>query len=173
MHHNFIASQFCHGLHLLLFRWQSPSISSSVFLPFFCQVRGIISRVFLPTYSLSRLLTYPNHLSLAFLLLTVVVSILSLSLVLSFLTWSLNVWPHVYLHIFIYVTSSLFTWELVIGTVSIPYSIVGWTIIWWIFPFTCDGTLLSHRQTYFFQLFHPHFVLLFTSVGPIHITIAA
>ena len=38
---------------------------------------------------------------------------------------SLNVWPHAHLHIFICVTSSFFTWELVTvvyGTVSIPYS---------------------------------------------------
>ena len=31
---------------------------------------------------------------------------------------SFSVWPHAHLHIFISVTSSLFTWELVTGTVS-------------------------------------------------------
>ena len=51
------------------------------------------------------------------------------------------------------------------GTVSILYSIAGWTIIFWIFPFTCGGTLLSHRTPdIFLQLFHPHCVLLFNSV---------
>ena len=49
MHHNFIASQFCHGLHMLLFRWlscpgwHSPSFSASVFLAFFSQVYHIQS----------------------------------------------------------------------------------------------------------------------------------
>ena len=32
---------------------------------------------------------------------------------------------------------------IVTGTVSIPYSIAGCTIILWIFPFTCGGTVLS------------------------------
>ena len=63
------------------------------------------------------------------------------------------------------VTSRFFTLELVIGTVSIPYSIAGWTIILLIFPFTCGGTLLPHRTPdIFLQLFLPHGVLLFTSV---------
>ena len=48
-----------------------------------------------------------------------------LSLMLSFLTWSLSVWPHAHLHIFISVISSFFMWELVTGTVFIPYSIAG------------------------------------------------
>ena len=56
-------------------------------------------------------------------------STFSLSLMSSFLTWSLSVWPHAHLHIFISVTSSFFAWELVTGTVSIPYSIAGWTIV--------------------------------------------
>ena len=38
---------------------------------------------------------------------------------------SLSVWPHAHQHIFISVTSRFFTWELVIGTVSIPYSTAG------------------------------------------------
>ena len=62
-------------------------------------------------------------------------------------------------HIFIYVTSSLFTWELDISTVSIPYSISGWMINLWIFSFTCGGTPSSHMTTdIFLQLFHPHCV---------------
>ena len=40
----------------------------------------------------------------------------------SFRTWSLSVWPHDHLHIFISVAFSLFTWEQGTGTVSIPYS---------------------------------------------------
>ena len=96
-----------------------------VFLAFFSQVVGTISRVFLPTYSWSRLFTWPKHPSLAFLHLSVILSTFSLALVLSFLMWSLSVWPHANMHIFIYVTSSFFTWELVTGTVSIPYSIAG------------------------------------------------
>ena len=92
-------------------------------------------------------------------------STFSLSLMSSFLTWSLSMWPHAHLHIFISVTSSFFTWELVSGTVSVPYSIAGWTIILCIFPLTCGGTLLSHRRPdIFFQLFHPHCILLFISV---------
>ena len=71
----------------------------------------------------SRLFTWPNHLSHAFLHLSVILSTFSLSLVFSFLTWSLSVWPHAHPHIFISVTSSFFTWELVTGTVSIPYNI--------------------------------------------------
>ena len=52
-------------------------------------------------------------------------STFSFFLMSSFRTWSLSVWPHAHLHIFISVTSSFFTWELVTGTVSIPYSIAG------------------------------------------------
>ena len=48
-----------------------------------------ISRVFLPTYSWSRLFAWPNHLSLAFLHLSVMFSTFSFSLMSSFLTWSL------------------------------------------------------------------------------------
>ena len=107
----------------------------------------------------------PTHLSRAFLHLSAILSTFSLSLMISFLTWSLSVWPHAHLHIFISVTSSFFAWELVTGTVSIPYSIAGWTIILFIFPFTCGGTLLSHRTPdIFLQSFHPHCVLLFISV---------
>ena len=48
-----------------------------------------------------------------------------LFLMLSFLISSHSVWPHAHLLILIYVTSSFFTWELVIGTLSIPCSIAG------------------------------------------------
>ena len=124
----FSSSQFCHGLHLLSIRWLSCLgwfIHLCFWLPPFLLPGGTISRVFLPTYSWSRLLTSPNHLSLAFLHLSVMFSTFSLSLMSSFLTWSLSVWPHAHLHIFIYVTSSFFTCALVTGTVSIPYSIAG------------------------------------------------
>ena len=92
-------------------------------LPLFLLPGGTISRVFLPTYSWFRLFTWPNHLSLAFLHISVMFSTFSFSLMSSFPTWSLSVWPHAYLHIFISVTFSFFTWELVAGTVSIPYII--------------------------------------------------
>ena len=91
--------------------------------PLFLLPGGTISRVFLPTYSWSRPSTCPNHLSFAFLYLCVISSTSSLSLMLSFLTWSLIVWPHAHLYIFISVTSSFFTCHLVTGTVSIPCSI--------------------------------------------------
>ena len=42
----------------------------------------------------------------------------------SFLMWYLDVWPHAHLHIFISVTSSSFTWEIVIGSISIPLLLV-------------------------------------------------
>ena len=93
--------------------------------PLFLLPGGTISRVFLPTYSLSRLCTCPNHLSIAFLYLSVIFSTSSLSLMLSFLTWTLIVWPQAHMYIFIYVTSSFFTWDLLTGTVSTPCSIAG------------------------------------------------
>ena len=58
---------------------------------------------------------------------------------------SFSVWPHAHLHILISVISSFFTFELVTGTVSVPYSIAGWTNMLCIFPLTCGGTLVSHR----------------------------
>ena len=134
-------------------------------LPLFLLPGGTIYGVFLPTYSWSRLFTWPNHLSLAFLPISVMFSTFSFFLMSSFLTWSHSVWPHAHLHIFISVTSSFFTLELVTGTVSIPYSIAGWTIILCIFPLTGGDTLLSYRMPdIFLQLFHPHCVLLFTSL---------
>ena len=89
--------------------------------------RPTISRVFLLKYSWSCLLTCPNHFSLAIRHFSVMISTLSISLMSSFLTmsWSLSRWPHAHLHIFISVTYSFFTWELVIDTVSIPNIIAG------------------------------------------------
>ena len=89
-----------------------------------------------------------------------VLYLLSLSLMSSFLTWSLSVWPHAHLHFFISVTSSFFTWELVIGTISIPYSTAGWTIkiILCIFPCTSGGTFLSHRTPDIFLSYSIHTV---------------
>ena len=85
--------------------------SSSFILP-----GGTISRVFLPTYSWSSLFTCPNHLSFAFMYISVIFSTSSLSLMLSFLTWSVIVWPQSHLYIFISVTSSFFIWDRVTGT---------------------------------------------------------
>ena len=86
--------QFCHGLHLSSFRWLSClGLTKSIHLCFglllFLLQGGTIYRVFLPTYSLSRLFTWPNHLSLAFLHLFVMFSTFSMSLMSSFLTWFL------------------------------------------------------------------------------------
>ena len=67
----------------------------------------------------------PNHLSFAFVYLSVIFSTSSLSLILSFLTWFLSVWPHDHRYIFISVTSSFSTWDLITGNVSIPCSIAG------------------------------------------------
>ena len=88
-------------------------------LPLLLLPDGTISRVFRPTYSLYLLFTCPHHLSLDFLHLSVMFSAFYLSLMSLLLTWSISVWPHADLHIFISVTSSFLTWELVIGTVSI------------------------------------------------------
>ena len=73
----------------------------------------------------------------------------SRSLVLSFLTWSLSVWPYALLHIFIFVISSFFTLKLVIGTVSIPYNLdISWLNyhlvnlslnMWWYFLIAYDA----------------------------------
>ena len=135
-------------------------------LPLFLLPGGTISRVVLPTYSWSRLFTWLNDLSHAFLYLSAMFSTSSLSLMSSFLTWSLLVCGRMPIcTIFISVTSSFFTWELVTGTVSVPYSIAGWTNMLCIFPLTCSGTLVSHRTPdIFLQLFHPHCVLMFISV---------
>ena len=121
----FSSNQFCHGTSFsvvpiaLKSRW-TQSIHLCFGLLLLLLRSGIISSVCLgPTYSWSRLFTCPNHLSLAIQHLTVMFSTFSLFLVVSFLTCSVSMWRM----IFISVTSSFFTWELVIGTVSIPYSI--------------------------------------------------
>ena len=86
----------------------TQSINLCFGLPLFLLPGGTISRVFLPTYSWSRLFVWPNHISLAFLHLSVMFPTFSFFLMSSFLTWSLSVWPHAHLHIFISVTSSFF-----------------------------------------------------------------
>ena len=60
---------------------------------------GTFSCVCLPTYSLYRPFTTPNQLNLTFCHLSVMSSTFSLSLALSFLTFSLTVWPQAHLHI--------------------------------------------------------------------------
>ena len=90
----FSSSQFCHGLRLSSFRWLcmsrlTQSINLCFGLPLFLLPGGTISRVFLPTYSWSRLFTWPNYISLAFLHLSVMFSTFSFFLMSSFLTWSL------------------------------------------------------------------------------------
>ena len=76
---------------------------------------------------------------------------------LSFHTWSISVWPHAHLPIFISVTSSFFRWELVIGIVFIPYRCIHCIDV-------DISLILSHiTPAIFLQLFHPHGVHLFTS----------
>ena len=121
------------GSHVSIDTVQPSLLRSSSF----SSPRWYYLHIFFPDmYSWSRLFTWPNHLSLAFLHLSVMFSTFSFFLMSSFLTWSLSVWPHAHLHIIISVTSSFFPWELVTGTVSIPYSIAGWTIVLCIFPLT-------------------------------------
>ena len=123
------SSQFWHGLRLVsmaLLSLLTQSIHLCFGLPRFLLPGGTISIVFRPTYSWSRLFTCPNLLSVAFLHHSVLFSTYSISLpgvIISRL--SLGVWPQAHIHISISDTSSFFTWELVIGIVSIPYSIAG------------------------------------------------
>ena len=89
-----------------------------------------------------------------------------LSRMFSFRSLSLLVLPHAHLHIFISATSSLFVDFFVWGSVSSPYSKAGWITVWWIFPFTLAGILLSHiTPDIFFQLFHPDCILLLVSAS--------
>ena len=83
-------------------------------LPRFLLPGGTISRVCLPTYTVlvSPLYVAKPHESRFPAPLCDTLYTFSLSLMFSFLTWSLSVWPHAHLHIFISVTSSFFTWEL-------------------------------------------------------------
>ena len=80
--------------------------------------------LFLPMYSWSRLLTYQNYLNLAFLYLSVMFSTLNVSLMSSFMimSWSLSVWTHAHLHIFISVTSSFLTWS--VSTQALPTTVL-------------------------------------------------
>ena len=123
----FSSSQFCHGLRLLLFRYlsylggHSPSISAPVFL-FFFQVapspesffRCVVGPVSPRVQTTSVLLSYT-----------------SMSYALPSVSPRCHNFSHgllvcgrlpIYTVIFISVTSIFFTWVLVIGTVSIPYS---------------------------------------------------
>ena len=120
-----------------------PSLlrSSSFSSPRWYHLQRLSSGVFLVSPP-----TWPNHLSLAFLHLSVMFSMFSLSLMSSFLTWYLSAWQHAHMRIFISVTSSYFMLELVTGTLSIPYSIGGWTIILCIFPFNMWSLVLSYRS---------------------------
>ena len=79
-----------------------PSLlrSSSFSSPRWYHLQRLSSGVFLVSPP-----TWPNHLSLAFLHLSVMFSIFSLSLMSSFLTWYLSAWQHAHMRIFISVTS--------------------------------------------------------------------
>ena len=85
-------------------------------LPLFLLPGGTISRVW------SGLFTWPNHLGLAFLHLSEMFSSFSLSLMSSFLTWSLILWPHAHLHIFISVTSTFYILSMICLNNVLPSS---------------------------------------------------
>ena len=129
----FSSTQFCHILHLFFCRSDGshvtvetvhPSLlrSSSLSSPRWYHLQSLASDVFVVSpIDVSK----PPQPCFLHLSLSLMFSTLSLSLISSFLTWYLSVWPHAHLRIFISATSSFFTWELVIGTVSIPCSIAG------------------------------------------------
>ena len=130
----FSSSQFCHG-HTGLWSCTSSFVvpmalvsrlTQSIYLcfrlslissPRWCHLQSLCSDVFLVS---SLDVSKPPQSCFPA---PVMFSTVSLSLMSSFLTWYLSVWPHARLHIFISATSSFFTWKLVTGTVSIPYSI--------------------------------------------------
>ena len=156
----FSSSQFCHVLNLC--RSDGSHVSVDIVLPSLLRSSSLSSLRCYHLQSLSSDVVLVSPLYVANPPQSCLPAPLrvSLSLVLSFLTWYLSVWPHAHLHILISVTSSFFTWELVTGTVSIPYSIARWTIVLWIFPLTCGGrcTLLSHRTPDIFLHFFIHTV---------------
>ena len=133
-----------------------------------------ISITRLPTYVSSLLITCPNHLSLASRSLSLSFSIFSRLLTSSFRILFLLVTPKENLSIFISTLSICFSWLFVTATVSIPYSIVGLTIILYNLPFTPGDTLLSQSTPVtFLQLFHPACILfpISSSVPPSSCTV--
>ena len=112
----FSSSQFCHGLHLVSCCPDSSHVSVDIVCPSLLRssysssprrnhLHSLSSDVLLVSGLVwSRLLT-----RFASLHLSVIFSTFSPSLLSSFLTWSLSVWPHAHLHIFNSVTSSFFT----------------------------------------------------------------
>ena len=125
-----------------------------------------ISIIFLPTYSLSFLMTCPYHLSLPSLIFIPNRSTLTILLMCSFLILSFLVTPIANLNIFISATSISSTCFFVTATVSSPYTIAGLTIELYTFPFTLAGNLLSQiTHDTFLQPFHPACTLFFTSLS--------
>ena len=88
-------------------------------LPLFRFPGSAMCSVLNATWSPPLLSMCPYHLNLALRIWTVTFSIFSLSLTVSFLTWSNLVQPHVHRHILISATSSFLSCLAVNGTVSI------------------------------------------------------
>ena len=103
---------------------------------------GTICSAFLPThFGLVSLRVQTNPVSLSAPLCDILYP-QTLTDVITFLTWSLGVWPHAHLHFFISATYIVFfVWELFIDTFSTPVQ-----HILWIFPLTYDGILLFNYQ---------------------------
>ena len=130
-------------------------------LPLFLLPGNSISITFLPTYSLSLLMTYPYHL-----IFIPNRSTLTVSLMYSFLILSFLVTPIANLNIFISATSISSTCFFVTAIVSSPYNIAGLTTEQYTFPFTLVGNLLSQiTPDTFLHPFHPACTLPFTSLS--------
>ena len=105
-------------------------------------------------FSLSSLIFIPNRFTLTVLL-------MYLFLILSFL-----ITPIANLNIFISANSISSTCFFVTATVSIPYTIAGFTTELYTFPFTLAGNLLSQiTHDTLLHLFHPACTLFFTSLS--------
>ena len=89
----FSSSQFCHGVHILispiafLYRWTRSSTSALIFFCF-SHVAPYPVSVFRRILGLDSSRVQPTSVSLLF----------SLSLMLSYLTWSISLGPHAHLH---------------------------------------------------------------------------
>ena len=111
-------------------------------LPLFLFPDNSISIIFLPTSSLSLLMTCSYHLSLPSLIFIPNRSTLTVPMMYLFLILSFLITPIANLNIFISATSISFTFFFVITTVSSPYTIAGLTTELYTFSFTLAGNLL-------------------------------
>ena len=124
----------------------------------------IIAITRFPTYVSSFLFTCSNHRSLASRSLSFNFSTFAYFLTSSLRILSLLVTCNENFSIFISALSICFFWLFVTATVSIPYSIVGLTIVLGNFPFTSSDILLfQSTPVIFVQLFHPACIFFPTS----------